>query len=147
MSTTQIDRAETSSALNTALRLVARSAVECALLSGSLRGPLGAALAEPLARAAQDSLRALGRLAEIVTLLDAQPSLQLAGVTIDDPTRETAIDQLVRSEEETLQALVDAIPADADDALGESVEHVVEHAVMERSELIARLRRARGGAS
>jgi hypothetical protein len=145
VSKSEIDRAGTASAINRALGLLARSAVECALLSGSLRGPMGVALADPLARAAQDSVRELARLAQIVTLLGAQPRAEVAASTIDDPTAEAAIHRLLRSEEETLQALVEAIPADADDALGESVEHVLEHAVMERSDLIARLRRARSG--
>lgn len=146
MSKSEIDRAETASAINKALGLLGRSAVECALLSGSLRGPLGAALAEPLARAAEDSLRELGRLAQMVTLLGEEPRAELAGPTVE-ATAGGALHRFLRSEEETLQALVDAIPADADDALGESVEHVIEHAVMKRSEVIARLRRAQGGES
>jgi hypothetical protein len=144
MSKQEIDRSETASAINSALALVARSAIECGLLSGSMRGPLGAALAGPLAEAAAESVRDLRRLSEALALLDATPSGEIAQPALGGDRPDEMLDGLVSTEEETLQALVDAIPADADDVLGESLEHVLEHAVMRRAEVIATLRRARG---
>lgn len=144
MSKSEINPAETASAINAALSLVARSALESALLAGSMRGALGAALTPVLADAAEKSIRDVTRLSQTLTLLDAVPDAEVAAPKVETRSPERALDRLLALEEETLQALVDAIPADADDSLGESVEHILEHAVMERAELIGRLRRARG---
>ncbi|HSK93767.1 MAG TPA: hypothetical protein VLA76_06900 [Candidatus Angelobacter sp.] len=128
------DRQELVEALNTALPLVARDALHLAVASGSLPGPAGIALSGHLREMAAANLQDVERLAARIASLGGTP---IARADASDRRRRSPdLEQLLEAGRATLSALVDAIPADADDAEGESTEHLLEHMVnRKRSEL------------
>ena len=128
-------------ALNRALPLVARDAVALSVVAGTLPGPQGIALAEPLREMAAANLHDVERLAARIASLGATPSL-----AIDEPalpkTWGASVKRLLADGQRTLQALVDAIPADADDPEGEATEHLLEHMVNRKRAELELLERA-----
>ena len=57
-------------------------------------------------------------------------------------TLKPALRALREMQQETLDALVDAIPADADDAEGEATEHLLEHIIARKRDDLELLERA-----
>jgi bacterioferritin (cytochrome b1) len=127
--------------LNGALPLLARDALAAAIAAGSLAGPEGVALSEPLRRMAADDVRDLERLAGRISALDGSPALSVRKLQPAGEWR-PALESLVAGQRETLDALVSAIPADADDAEGEASEHLLEHLVARKRDDIELLERA-----
>lgn len=127
--------------LNGALPLLARDALAAAIAAGSLAGPEGVALAEPLRRMAADDVRDLERLAGRISALDGSPAVSVRKLQPAGEWR-AALESLVAGQRETLDALVNAIPADADDAEGEASEHLLEHLVARKRDDIELLERA-----
>ncbi|MDQ4036012.1 MAG: hypothetical protein M3153_08785 [Chloroflexota bacterium] len=122
------------------LPLLARDALAAAIAGGTLPGPDGIALADQLRRFAADDIRDLERLAARVASLGAMPKLAVATIEPADEWR-AAVESLVAGQRETLDALVLAIPADADDAEGEATEHLLEHVVARKRDAIEVLER------
>lgn len=124
-------------ALNDALLLVQRDAVHLAIAAGTLPGPEGIALSERLREMAAANLRDVERLAARVTSLGGRPSTGFDASSGRSSTAwSSAVKRLLADGQATLAALVEAIPADADDPEGEATEHLLEHMVnRKRSEL------------
>lgn len=137
-----LDPGTTIEGLNAALPLQARSAVLLAIASGALTGPAGTALSPRLAEMAADELADLGRLAAKVVALGGEPAVEVAPMHWPSNTP-AALEWLVTSEREAIDALVRAIPDDADDAPGEALEHLLEHAIERKSEHVELIERAR----
>ncbi|MBW3613121.1 MAG: hypothetical protein KY392_04590 [Chloroflexi bacterium] len=135
------DPGSLAAALNRALPLVARDAVALSVVAGTLPGPQGIALAEPLREMATANLRDVERLAARVASVGGTPSL-----AIDEPalpkTWSASVKRLLADGQKTLQELVDAIPADADDPEGEATEHLLEHMVNRKRAELELLERA-----
>lgn len=127
--------------LNGALPLLARDALAAALLAGSLPGPEGVALAPILRHVAAEDLRDLGRLSGRIAALGGTATISGRKVDGAGDWRE-ALEALVAGQRETLDAVVAAIPADADDAEGEATEHLLEHLVARKRDDIELLERA-----
>ena len=127
--------------LNRALPLLARDAVASALAAGVLPGADGIALAPRLAEVAAAEVADVERLAARVVSLGAAPSVQVGKL---DPPKGTgaALRWLVGMQREATDAVVAAIPADADDAEGEATEHLLEHIVARKRAIIELLDRA-----
>lgn len=122
------------------LPLLARDALGAAIAAGTLPGPEGIVLADHLRGLAGDEIRDLERLAARVASLGSMPKLTAAAVEPSDEWRAT-VKSLVAGQRETLDALVAAIPADADDAEGEATEHLLEHVVARKRDAIEVLER------
>lgn len=124
-------------ALNDALLLVQRDAVHLAIAAGTLPGPEGIALSDRLREMAVANLRDVERLAARVTSLGGRPSMGFDAPVGRSPKAWSAtVKRLLTDGQATLAALVEAIPADADDPEGEATEHLLEHMVnRKRSEL------------
>jgi bacterioferritin (cytochrome b1) len=122
------------------LPLLARDALGAAIAAGTLPGPEGIALADHLRGLAGDEMRDLERLAARVASLGSMPKLTVAAVEPADEWR-AAVTSLVAAQRETLDALVAAIPADADDAEGEASEHLLEHVVARKRDAMEVLER------
>jgi len=137
-----IDPQATIDGLNAALPLQARSALQLAIASGALTGATGAALSERLATMAAAELAEVGRLAAKIVALGGEPTVKVAPLRWPSGAR-AALEWLAKSERETIDALVTAIPDDADDAPGEAMEHVLEHAIQRKTEQLELLERAR----
>ena len=127
--------------LNTALPLLARDALAAALAAGTIPGPQGVALEERLRDIAVAETQDLQRLAARIASLGGTAKVTVKPMQPPADWRKT-VDWLVGMQREALDAVVEAIPADADDAEGEATEHLLEHMVARKREAIELLERA-----
>ncbi len=125
------------------MELEARAALAYAIAAGSLRGIEAHHLREELYEFALHALEDVRRLVEKIVALGGEPSTKVAPLSFEADTR-TALEALARSDEETLEALVEVIPHTGEEAEGEALEHLVEHLVLRRQEQIDFLRRVLG---
>lgn len=135
------DPAEVIGGLSCALPLQARDAVAAAIASATIPGAQGIALSEPLRRMAADELTDLAAVAARVATLGGTPAADVAEVRLPRTWR-AAAERLLAWQREALDALVEAIPADADDAEGEATEHLLEHVIARKRNAIEVLERA-----
>ena len=136
-----MDPAEQIDALNKALGLQLRSAVQYALTAGSITGFEYQGLAGDLGGFSAAELDDARRLAQKVTALGGEPTHEVASPRYHVEVRQ-AVDWLIESESETLQALQDAIEPTGREAASEAVEHRLEHIIMRKQEQVDYLRRA-----
>lgn len=126
--------------LNAALPLQYRCALGFAIAAGTLTGPEGVALAHQLRLWAADELVDVERVAARVASLGGKPALDVA--TVKAPTTwKAAVRWLADCQRETLDAFVKAIPARADDVEGEATEHLLEHVVHRKRDVLEILER------
>ena len=137
----ETDIQSTVQALNRALPLQARDAISIAVAAGAMPGPAGVALQPSLRSIAVDELRDVERIAARVASLGGTPSFSPESVELPK-TWQATVKQLVTMQQEALEALVSAIPADADDVEGEATEHVLEHVVSRKRSVVELLERA-----
>lgn len=128
-------------ALNRALALVARDAVALAAAAGTLPGPGGIALGERLRAMAAASLDDVERLAARVVALGGTPAIGHEQPNLSKGF-DASVKRLLADGQATLEALVEAIPADADDVEGEATEHLLEHVIARRRDELEILERA-----
>jgi bacterioferritin (cytochrome b1) len=127
--------------LMTVVRLLARDAVASAMAAGTAPGTKGVTLATRLAEIAAAELADVERVAARIASLGGSPSVTLKKL---DPPQEVgaALEWLAAMQREGNDAVVAAIPADADDAEGEASEHLLEHIVARKRDVIELLDRA-----
>lgn len=135
------DTASLSRDLNRALPLLVRDAAAAAMAAGTMPGPEGLALEERLGEIAADELEDVQRVAARIASLGGTPSLTLK--KLEPPKKSGAVlEWLTSMQREANDAVVAAIPADADDAEGEATEHLLEHIVARKRDVIELLERA-----
>ena len=124
-----------------ALQLLARDAVASALAAGTMPGKDGIALAQRLTEIATAELADVERIAARIASLGGSPSVTVKKL---DPPQESdaALEWLATMQREGNDAVVAAIPADADDAEGEATEHLLEHIVSRKRDVVELLDRA-----
>ena len=137
------DPAETARALDECLALQARDAVATALAAGMLAGPEGIALREPLRRMAEDELHDVERLSARIVSLGGKPRVEFEALALPKAWK-SGLRALVDFHRKTLETLVEAIPADADDVEGEATEHLLEHVIARKRDDVELLERALG---
>ena len=127
--------------LTEALQLLARDAVASALAAGTVPGTQGLAIGHRLTEIAAAELADVERVAARIASLGGSPSVTLKKL---DPPQEAdaALEWLAAMQRESNDAVVAAIPADADDAEGEASEHLLEHVVARKREVVELLDRA-----
>src|SRR5688572_11954873 len=107
---TTTDPAATARALQRCLGLQARDAVASALAAGTLPGPEGIALREPLRRMAETDVRNVERLAARIVSLGGKPRADIEAIALPKAWK-AGLRALVDIQRQTLEALVEAIPA------------------------------------
>ena len=128
--------------LNRALSLQHRSVLQFGMASGSLFGLEFQSLGERLWAWAQEELADTRLIVEKVVAIGGEPSTDVADVKwTGDP--EDAVERLVESESETIEALQDVIPSTGDDGRSEALEHTLEHLIMRKQSQVDYLLRAR----
>jgi hypothetical protein len=127
--------------LLTALQLLARDAVASAIAAGTAPGAVGVTLAPWLAETAAAELADVQRVAARILSLGGSPSVTVKKLEPPDE-RDATLRWLAAMQREANDAVVEAIPADADDAEGEATEHLLEHIVARKREVIELLERA-----
>ena len=135
------DPSSVADALNRVLQMVARDAIALAVVAGTLPGPEGVALSGPMRDMAAANLRDVERLAARISSLGGAPATQPEELALPK-TWAASVKRLLADGRATLDALVDAIPADADDAEGEATEHLLEHMVNRKRDDLELLERA-----
>lgn len=137
----QTNRAEVARGLRKALSLQHRCALAFAVAAGTLPGPDGVSLSRMLRRWAADELVDVERVAGRIVALGGDPSADTPPVKLP-PTWKGAVRRLSDYQGEAMDAFVAAIPADADDAEGEATEHLLEHIVNRKRDVLELLERA-----
>ena len=141
MADERMDVDEQIARLNEALRLQLRSAAQYTLTAGSLSGLEHQAVAERLGRFALEELDDARRLVEKIASLGGEPNADAGPARfLADPGE--ALEWLIDSEAEALQALQDAIEPTGREAASEAVEHRLEHIIMRKQEQVDTLLRA-----
>lgn len=127
--------------LNAALPFQYRSALVLAIAAGTLPGPAGIALSPELRRFAEHSLGDVERLAARINSLGGVPTTDVAPLATAREWR-ASVKSIIEFEYQALEALVEAIPAKADDPEGEATEHLLEHMVSQKRDAVELLERA-----
>jgi bacterioferritin (cytochrome b1) len=128
--------------LNKALRLQHRSVVHYSLVAGSVIGLEYQAHAEKMREHSLSELEDATRIVEKITALGGEPTTEVAPISFKaDPAE--ALDQLIDSEAETLEALQASIEPTGREAASEAVEHRLEHIIMRKQEQVDYLLRAK----
>ena len=127
--------------LNRALPLLARDATAAAVAAGTMPGAEGVALAQRLREVAATELEDLERLAGRIAALGGSPAV--TSKKLEPPAKASVmLEWLAGMQREANDALVAAIPADADDAEGEATEHLLEHIIARKRDVIELFERA-----
>ncbi|MBA2633601.1 MAG: hypothetical protein H0U86_11485 [Chloroflexi bacterium] len=127
--------------LGRVLPLLARDAMAAAMAAGTLPGPEGVAMAPQLRAVAAEETRDVESVAARIASLGGSPSLGLEALEAPR-TRRASLKWLAKMQRESIDALVEAIPADADDAEGEATEHLLEHLISRKRDTVEILERA-----
>jgi bacterioferritin (cytochrome b1) len=128
--------------LNVALRLQHRSVLYYSLVAGSVIGLEYQAHADKMGKHAKSELEDATRLVEKIAALGGEPTTEVAEFDfVADPAE--ALDRLIDTEGETLEALQAAIEPTGREAASEAVEHRLEHMIMRKQEQVDYLLRAR----
>ena len=128
-------------ALNAALRLQMRSALQYTLAAGSMFGFEYQSLAGSLGEFAAAELEDARHLVEKIAALGGEPTAEAAPLHFVADARE-AVAWLIESEGETLQTLQDAIEPTGREAASEAIEHRLEHIIMRKQTQVDLLLRA-----
>lgn len=128
-------------ALNTALRLQTRSALQYTPTAGSMFGFEYQGLAGSLGEFAAAELEDARHLVEKIAALGGEPTDEVAPPRYVKEPRE-AVAWLIESEGETLQKLQDAIEPTGREAASEAIEHRLEHIILRKQEQVDLLLRA-----
>ena len=139
----KLDTDEAIARLNVALRLQFRSALQYSLTSASLTGIEAQAIAPELITYGDQELADARLLVEKVVSFGGTPTVDVAELRTADTGRE-ALDWLIETEHEAIEALQQAIEPTGREGRSEALEHMLEHMIMRKQrqlDLMARARR------
>jgi bacterioferritin (cytochrome b1) len=128
-------------ALNDALPLQQRSALQYTLAAGSMFGLHVQGLSAQLWEYAKLELEDARQLVEKISALGGDPSVEVAGVAWD-PDPEAALSSLIEQEEDCIAALHAVIPHSGQQPESEALEHLMEHLIMRKQGQVDQLKRA-----
>jgi bacterioferritin (cytochrome b1) len=128
--------------LNAALALQYRSALQYSLTSGSLFGFEFQSLGDRLWEYASAELADARLLVEKIVALGGEPTTDVERLSwTGDPGK--AVEWLIESEQEALEALQEVIGTTGREARSEAIEHAMEHLIMRKQNQVDFLLRAR----
>ena len=137
----KLDEKKAIELLNEALALQQRSVLQYTLNSGSLFGFEFQAFADRFWEFAQAELTDARLLVEKIAALGGEPTTDVAALKwTGDPG--DAVEWLIESEDEVIEALQAAIEPTGREAASEAVEHRLEHMIMRKQEQVDYLLRA-----
>jgi bacterioferritin (cytochrome b1) len=137
----RLDIDEEVHALNAALRLQYRSALQYTLAAASVTGFELVTLGDQMFVNARDDLADARRLIEKITSLGGEPTAEIAAPTVKE-TGDEMVAHLIEIETECVDALQDAIAPTGREGRSEALEHRLEHMIMRKQEAIDFLLRA-----
>jgi bacterioferritin len=138
----KLDEGEAIKCLNQALRLQFRSALQYSLTSASLTGIEAQSIAGQLIDYGDQELADARLLVEKIVSLDGTPTTDVAELRNPESGRD-ALDWLIETEEEAIEALQQAIAPTGREGRSEALEHMLEHMIMRKQRQVDLMSRAR----
>jgi bacterioferritin (cytochrome b1) len=138
----RLDTKEAISRLNEALALQYRSVNQYTLNSASLFGFQFQSLGDRLWQFAQAELADARKLVEKIVALGGSPTTEAAPLEWSGEP-DAAVDRLVETEGQAVEALQNAIEPTGREGRSEALEHMLEHVIMRKQDQIDFLVRAR----
>jgi bacterioferritin len=129
-------------ALNTALRLQFRSALQYSLTASSLLGLEAQGVAAQLLSYGDQELADVRELIEKIVSFGGTPTTDVADLRHDGDV-EAALGWLIDTENEVIEALQAAIEPTGREGRSEALEHMLEHMIMRKQRQVDLLDRAR----
>ncbi len=137
-----LDAEEAIDRLNKALALQFRSALQYSLTSASLTGIEAQAIAGQLIGYGDQELADARILVEKIVSFDGTPTTDVAELRNATSGRD-ALDWLIETEEEAIEALQQAIEPTGREGRSEALEHMLEHMIMRKQRQVDLMARAR----
>jgi bacterioferritin len=137
-----LDTEEMIKRLNEALVLQYRSALQYSLTSGSLFGFEFQSLGDRLWQYAADETADARLLVEKIVALGGTPTTEVAELRWSGDPGE-AVDWLIESESEAIEALARAIEPTGREGRSEAIEHMLEHLIMRKQNQVDFLLRSK----
>ena len=128
-------------ALNAALRLQYRSALQYSLTSSSITGLQAQSVATLLVEFGDRELEDAREVIEKIVSFGGEPTAEVADLRFDtDPA--DALQRLIDTETEVIEALQAAIEPTGREGRSEALEHMLEHMIMRKQRQVDLLARA-----
>jgi bacterioferritin (cytochrome b1) len=137
----KLDEQEAVDRLNKALALQYRSALQYSIVASSLTGIEAQALGSKLTGYGDAELADVRRLIEKIVSFKGEPTTEVAALSFD-PTVQDALLRLAEYEEETVEALQEAIEPTGREGRSEALEHLMEHLILRKQHQVDFLNRA-----
>jgi bacterioferritin (cytochrome b1) len=128
-------------ALNAALRLQYRSALQYSLTSASLTGVHGQAIASQLIGFGDAELADVRSLVEKIVSFGGKPTTEVAELRHANGVA-PALEWLIETESQTIEAMQQAIEPTGREGRSEALEHLLEHMIMRKQQQVDLLLRA-----
>ncbi len=138
----KLDEQEAIKCLNEALRLQFRSALQYSLTSSSLTGIEAQAIAGELIGYGDEELADARLIVEKIVSFGGTPTTEVAELQTAENGR-AALDWLIKTEEEAIEALQQAISPTGREGRSEALEHMLEHMIMRKQRQLDLMARAR----
>ena len=133
-------------ALNAALTLQYRSALQYSLVSAGVIGVAAQSVASLLVSFGDEELADTRALIEKIVALGGEPTTDVAALKYSDAISES-LGWLIDSEADAIEALQQAIEPTGREGRSEALEHMLEHMIMRKQRQVDLLIRARRGES
>jgi bacterioferritin (cytochrome b1) len=127
--------------LNAALELQYRSALQYSVAAATLTGIEALALAPKLTEFGDEELSGARAVIEKIVSFGGKPTTEVAKLKTQAKP-EKVIDWLIKCEEETIEALQEAIEPTGREGRSEALEHMLEHQIMRKQGQVDFLDRA-----
>jgi bacterioferritin (cytochrome b1) len=137
----KLDEQEAVKRLNEALSLQYRSALQYSIVASSLTGIEAQALGSKLTEFGDAELADVRRLIEKIVSFKGEPTTDVAALSFD-PSANDALLRLAEYEEETVEALQEAIEPTGREGRSEALEHLMEHLILRKQQQVDFLNRA-----
>ena len=137
----KLDEKEAVERLNKALALQYRSALQYSIVASSLTGIEAQALGSKLTEFGDAELADARLLIEKIVSFKGEPTTEVAELSFD-PSARNALLRLAEYEEETVEALQEAIEPTGREGRSEALEHLMEHLILRKQQQVDFLRRA-----
>lgn len=138
----RLDVAGAIQALNEALTLQYRSALQYSLTTAALTGIPAQSLSNVLVSYGDAELADTRALVEKIVTLEGEPTTDVAPLRHSE-TPDEALAWLIESETEAIEALQQAIAPTGREGRSEALEHLLEHMIMRKQRQVDLLMRAR----
>ena len=137
----KLDEQEAVERLNKALTLQYRSALQYSIVASSLTGIEAQALGSKLTEFGDAELADVRLLIEKIVSFKGEPTTDVADLAFD-PSARDALLRLAEYEEETVEALQEAIEPTGREGRSEALEHLMEHLILRKQHQVDFLNRA-----